>query len=88
MTNFKSEIADARQNVADWPTEPDAMSLCITELADANQDLLDALTRIADSQIRSDRRKRGMVDISIVSDLKRIARAAINKSNYKLGDIT
>lgn len=40
---MKQVIEDARANVAEWPTEPDAMSLCIVQLADSNADLIEAL---------------------------------------------
>ena len=36
-----------------------------------------ALSRIATAEIRSDRRKRGMVDVSIVGDLQRTASRAL-----------
>lgn len=36
-----------------------------------------ALTRIAEHETRADRHKRGMVDVSEVEDLQRIARAAL-----------
>ncbi len=36
-----------------------------------------ALERIANHETRSDRRKRGMVDVSEVADLQRIASAAL-----------
>lgn len=36
-----------------------------------------ALERIANHEVRSDRRHRGMVDVGVVADLQRIAKEAI-----------
>ena len=43
-----------------------------------------ALERIRDHECRADRRKRGMVDVSEVEDLRRIARYAVTQ--FELGE--
>lgn len=47
----------------------------------------EALQRIADMEVRADRRQRGMVDASIVQDLQRIARVALNNPHHRAGVI-
>lgn len=46
---------------------------------------LDALKRIANWEYRSDRRHKGMVDVSEIESLKRIARNAIVRRKKKGG---
>jgi len=59
----------------------------IDSLHDSLQTFLDALGRIAKHEIRSDRRKKGMVDISEVQDLQRIAQTALDKVVGKMAGI-
>jgi hypothetical protein len=46
--------------------------------------LVFALERIRDHEVRADRRKRGMVDVSEIEDLQRIARYAVTE--FELGE--
>jgi hypothetical protein len=46
--------------------------------------LLEALRRIADHESRADRRHRGMVDMSELQDLQRVARSAIAEATEEV----
>lgn len=50
-------------------------------------DLVRALIRIRDYEFRADRRKRGMVDRSVVDDLQRIAHFAIEENAKKVSNV-
>lgn len=52
----------------------------VARAVNAHDELVAALERIAFHESRSDRRHKGMVDVSEIADLQRIARAALAKA--------
>lgn len=58
----------------------DANAALIVRAVNMHEELIRALQRIADHETRNDRRQRGMVDVSEIEGLQRIARAVLAKA--------